>query len=203
MSNTVLVLLGAGIGAGGAVAAQVIASIFTARHDTKRFRWERQAKETEWANQKAERFLAQKQQLYSDYAVLVNRFLDYIGRNLGELPKPVTRPDAEELDRITASVEMIAPARLGMHASLVRSMMLNSADKSDDLSLTEDQADEVWQNAEASSRGCIDLMREDLTGEKRRFFFAKGDLDNLPPDKPPGRLPWWTRRKLKPAPKGG
>jgi hypothetical protein len=65
-------MVGAAIGAGGAVPAQIVASIFTARRETDRLKWDKQRQDTEWELQKDERFLALKQDLYANFAAVAS-----------------------------------------------------------------------------------------------------------------------------------
>jgi hypothetical protein len=64
------VLLGAAIGASGAVVAQVISALFTARREAARLAWEQEKEERNWKFREAERFLSMKQELYSRYISL-------------------------------------------------------------------------------------------------------------------------------------
>ena len=63
-------LLGAAIGAGGAVLAQVISAVFTARREATRLTWEQGKQEREWKLRDSDRFLTRKQELYSRYISL-------------------------------------------------------------------------------------------------------------------------------------
>ena len=114
MDTATVALLGAAIGAGGAVAAQSVASYFSSRHDTKRLNWERHTQETEWANQKAGRFLDQKREAYSNYAAMVDAYLAYIGKNMGETDIEGTPelPDITKFGNLLMTIELIAPESL-------------------------------------------------------------------------------------------
>ena len=64
------VLIGAALGAGGAVFAQVIAALFTARREAARLAWEQHKQERDWKLHESDRFLSLKQELYSRYISL-------------------------------------------------------------------------------------------------------------------------------------
>jgi hypothetical protein len=66
-SDAVPVIIGAAIGAGGAVIAQVTSAVFTARRETERLTWEKERQAREWKVRESERFLSHKQELYSRY----------------------------------------------------------------------------------------------------------------------------------------
>ena len=57
----------AALGAGGAVAAQVVAAIFTARRESKRLRWDQDRHTEEDALGRAKLFAAEKRELYGRY----------------------------------------------------------------------------------------------------------------------------------------
>lgn len=71
--TTLPVLIAAGIGAGGAVIAQVIAALFTARRETARLAWEKSKQEQDSKHRESDRLLAAKQALYSRYISLLYR----------------------------------------------------------------------------------------------------------------------------------
>ncbi|MGW7684883.1 hypothetical protein ACWGID_29355 [Kribbella sp. NPDC054772] len=73
MDATVVALIGAGIGAAGAVAGQVVAAVFTGRRESKKLEWEKQqAIERRQSEQKA-RFLDTKRVAYARYIQLCVR----------------------------------------------------------------------------------------------------------------------------------
>lgn len=72
-SDAVPVIVGAAIGAGGAVIAQVTSAVFTARRETARLEWEKQRQAREWKMREAERFMSLKQELYGRYISLTYR----------------------------------------------------------------------------------------------------------------------------------
>jgi hypothetical protein len=80
VSSAVPVVVGALIGAGGAVAAQIVASIFTAHREDRRLNWEQERQDRDWKIRGAERFLSVKQDIYSRYIHLANQFVLYADR---------------------------------------------------------------------------------------------------------------------------
>jgi hypothetical protein len=77
-SDAVPVIIGAGIGAGGAVIAQIISSVFNAKRERRQLDWETKRQERAWKMQQEERFLKLKQELYATVALTANNFLAYI-----------------------------------------------------------------------------------------------------------------------------
>ncbi len=115
VSDAVPVIVGAAIGAGGAVIAQVTSAVFTARRETARLAWDRQRQEREWKMQEGERFLNLKQELYASYAVLVDRFwvtadslVSYYDEKEPASQKPKI-PDSNELERLEHTIRLVAP----------------------------------------------------------------------------------------------
>ena len=71
--NALPILIGAAIGAGGAIISQVIAAIFTARREGARLMWEKAKQEHDWKLREEDRLLVAKQTLYSRYVSLLYR----------------------------------------------------------------------------------------------------------------------------------
>jgi hypothetical protein len=57
----------AALGAGGAIAAQVVAAAFTARRETRRLRWDQDRHKEESRRARAQQFAADKRELYGRY----------------------------------------------------------------------------------------------------------------------------------------
>ena len=113
-SDAVPVIIGAGIGAGGAVIAQIISSVFNAKRERRQLDWETKRQERAWEMQQEERFLKLKQELYATVALTANNFLAYIYYPIdypnSDPPEPrPSLPDLKEMLRIRSNVEIIAP----------------------------------------------------------------------------------------------
>ena len=71
MDPALVALLAAALGAGGAVAAQVIGGYFTARHETKRLAWEQQRAAEQDQQAQAKRFFDVKREKYATFLLVV------------------------------------------------------------------------------------------------------------------------------------
>jgi hypothetical protein len=138
-SDTVPVIVGAAIGAGGAVIAQVTSAVFTARRETARLIWEKERQAREWKMREDERFLHLKQELYASYAVLAHRFwitaenlVDYHDEKQPESQKP-EMPDWNELERLESTVRLLAPKEVSEAVADNYSKVLEAVECADNL----------------------------------------------------------------------
>jgi len=90
MDQTMAGLVGAAIGAGGAVAAQIVSSTFSQRSDSKRFGWEQRQAERRERLARTESFGEKRRELFAEYLALHSSF-----RTTRLLRYPV-RPSEEE-----------------------------------------------------------------------------------------------------------
>jgi hypothetical protein len=120
-NETAAALIGAGIGAGGAVLAQVVASIFTGRRDTERLRWEQARQDREERLRREERFIELKRELYGRYLTMVNKIWDFVVT----VPRDKSAiPDMLELQRIQTDLDLIAPGDLAKKTREARLMLI-------------------------------------------------------------------------------
>ena len=110
-SSAVPIAVGALIGAGGAVAAQIVASIFTAHREDRRLNWEKERQDRDWKMRRAERFLSVKQDIYSRYIHLAYRFISYADRLRKERVEDDTAKaeplEWDELSRLRWSIVLL------------------------------------------------------------------------------------------------
>lgn len=66
-SDVAPVLIGAAIGAAGAITAQFTAASYTGRRERARLEWEKKRQERDWKMRQDERFLNLKRELYSEF----------------------------------------------------------------------------------------------------------------------------------------
>ena len=195
-SDAVPVLIGAAIGAGGAVLAQITAQVFSGRRDTRRLGWEQDRQDREWEIRRAERFLDLKRELYSAYLTQADEFVSFISRadDPPGLPRPEL-PDPGEIRRLRANIRLIAPrdvylkvdmAALGLIGAV---WTLSSASTDPDREEGRKQGAEARQALTAAERA----MRADLRGEEEGYFGGRPG-PKVPPDPPPGRLMQRWRR---------
>ena len=114
MSDTVPVIVGAAIGAGGAIIGQIAASMFTARRERARLAWEQERQQRDWDIRDTERFFGLRHELYAAYYGACRQAIDYVYQEDNpELPppfgRPIAQPDGEELDRLRSSIALVAP----------------------------------------------------------------------------------------------
>jgi hypothetical protein len=171
------VVIGAAIGASGAVVAQVIAAMFTARRETSRLRWEQERQAREWKIKESERFLELKQQLYTRLLsmsynpvmdVLALTRTEYIGKPGWQQSVPeYVGAFQEEIDRLRWNIRLV-----GSHVVSERVEVFNA-------SLLVALSEAAWGNrnsierrhefAELALRAWQDLsnvMRSDLAGDE-------------------------------------
>ena len=113
MSDTVPVIVGAAIGAGGAIIGQITASMFTARRERARLAWEQERQQRDWDIRDTERFFGLRHELYAAYYGGCQA-IDYVYQEDNpESPppfgRPIAQPDGEELDRLRSSIALVAP----------------------------------------------------------------------------------------------
>jgi hypothetical protein len=199
-SDAVPVIIGAAIGASGAVLAQITVSIFNGRRESRRLRWEKDRQEREWELRRAERFLDLKRELYSDFIAHADEAVLFIAwtDELGAPPRP-EEPDIGKLERIQANIKLIAPRDVSIRvekagARLSREVWALNPDYEP---RGPDKDKEQFAAANRALAEAERVMRADLRGEEDRAFGAR--LEQVPPDRPPAHLlPWW-RRAIRPA----
>lgn len=167
-TDTVGLIIAGAIGAGGAVTAQIIASVVTGLKDTKRFNWEREKQEREWKNHEREQFLAHKQQLYAEYLVVAEALIEsaHYKVEYGKRPDDEVLTKMRRLGNLRSNISLIAPERV--RDTLVEShdelMKVLPEARKDHLSTEQrreavTKAMDAWWNANRA-------MRADLLGEE-------------------------------------
>jgi hypothetical protein len=95
------------------VTAQIVASIFTVHREDRRLLWERERQDRDWEIRDAERFLSVKQDIYSQYVHLANRFVLYADWLRKERLKGNTAEveplEWDELSRLRWNIMLLAP----------------------------------------------------------------------------------------------
>jgi hypothetical protein len=166
-SDAVPVVIGAVIGASGAVLAQASSAVFTARRESARLKWEQQRQDRDWKIREEERFLSHRQELYSRYLQLAHDFLNYIDdaiRTPGQLPE---RPDQAELTRLRWSValvtdESVADAAGAVVSDILLAMFMTHANKQKDRERYAERAREGFFRV-------FSAMHKDLYGDQARL----------------------------------
>lgn len=170
------VIVGAAIGAGGAVIAQVTSAVFTARRETARLQWEKQRQVREWKMREAERFMTSKQELYSRYlAVTYKPIMTLVlltKREYNESPDwekllpPYTDEFEAELNVLRSNMKLLAPPvvheRLEYAHGIMVAAMLKIAINDSSLEWRHTVADDAlraWQQLS-------NVMHVDLRGDE-------------------------------------
>jgi hypothetical protein len=174
-SDTGALVAAAAIGAGGAVSAQVISAVVTARKATKQFNWERYKQERDWKMREDERFLSLKQELYSNYDLQITNFLTYIDRLINPLPgldEPQS-PDFLALQRLKSNIDLVAAEEVWRPVDMAY-VSVDGAVSSARSHRTsyENRKEEAAQGTKAWLRA-LEAMRADLRGELRKFNAAE------------------------------
>jgi hypothetical protein len=167
VSDAVPVIIGAAIGAGGAVIAQVISSAFTAKREHKQLDWETKRQEREWEMRQEERFLKLKQELYSSLTFTANNFLTYIYYAVdfanSDPPEPrPSLPDLREMLRIRSNVEIIAHEEVQRPVREALVKLIEARDASDSPSLSRERIKKEAEEAESKWMKAYRAMRVDL-----------------------------------------
>lgn len=204
-SDAVPVIIAAAIGAGGAVIAQVTTAVFTARRENARLTWEQERQAQEWGLRKAERFLTLKQELYSNYALLINNCLGYINERVGipsiPLPSGEKRdfPDLTELERIKSNIDLIASDEVSRPVGMCYGAVVGAAYSASISGFSAekhkkdaDEGIEAWWKA-------YHAMRADLLGDEealQRAIEIHGRRRKAPDAEAPTKQPRW--RSVRP-----
>jgi len=173
-SDAVPVIIGAAIGAGGAVIAQVVSSLFTARRERGQFDWEKKRQEREWEMRKEERFLRLKQEAYSDIMLMANTFLTYIyyavdyAHSEPDEPRPAV-PNLQEMLRLRSNIEIIAPKEVSEPVRTAVVKLIETKDVSDSPHLSLERIAKEANEAESKWREAYRAMRADLYGGEEHF----------------------------------
>jgi hypothetical protein len=166
-SDAIPVIIGAAIGAGGAVLAQATASFFSSRHDRTRLAWERQRQEREWEIRSEERFLAEKQQLYSEFASLASHLVAYARAIVrDESPFRQPNPDTAEFRRVVAVIRMLAPGPVSAQVEWAAADIETAAYMADLDAAIDDDKEVALEDAEKAWREAFNVLKADLLGGK-------------------------------------
>lgn len=134
MANEWVVLLAALTGAGGAIFAQVVASVFASRRDGKRLEWEVATHEREWDRQQTERFRDIKRGLYSRFLGLTYDAITNTSTKLNEerRTKKYQSLDTnyseheDELNDLRWNIKLVAPVEVFTSIELVNTLAILS-----------------------------------------------------------------------------
>ena len=173
---TLPILLAAAIGAGGAVVAQVIAALFTARREAARLEWEKSKQEHDWKLRETDRLLAAKQALYSRYISLLYRpVMDTVQLTRKEYASEVNWHDlvpayvgslADEIDDLRWNVRLVGSPIVAERVEFSNAALLvavSEAGRPDRTSL--EKRREFAERALAAWRQVSEAMRADLRGD--------------------------------------
>ena len=204
-SDAVPVIVGAAIGAGGAVIAQITAAVFTARRERRQLDWDKERQAREWKMREDERFLSLKQDLYTSYSVLTDQFwmaadklVSYDGKDGSEKPKI---PDWNELERLERNIQLIGPSEVSDAATDCYAKLLEAVESGENR--YKDKSKETkGRNARKALEAWWTMnraMRADLHGPQGHFGIKPGTRVDLPPDPKPAHAHarWQTRSRLR------
>ncbi len=197
-SDAVPVIVGAAIGAGGAVIAQITSAVFTSRRERRQLDWNKERQAREWKMREDERFLSLKQELYTSYSVLANQFwatadslTSYDGKDESEKPKI---PDWDELERLERNIQLIAPEEVSGPTTDCFAKLLEAVESGENKYKDKSQATKQKAAHKALEAWWImnRAMRADLHGPQGHFTKKPSTNVDLPSDpKPAHVLPWW------------
>ncbi|MEU7712960.1 hypothetical protein ACIA8B_13495 [Micromonospora chalcea] len=212
MSGTTLwiSLLGAAIGAGGAVAAQIVAASFTARRENERLAWEKDKQQQEWRLRRAEQFLDTKRELYSRYIGLLynptmalvelthREYADVEGWHQ-RVPKYVG-PLGDEIDRLRWDIRLLGSPVVYERVEFSNASLLvaiSEAGRPDRSSL--EKRHDLAKGATRAWQDVSNVMRFDLQGDEQALARRSAQIRerrrgpaSVPPDEAPARSRRWT-----------
>lgn len=196
-SDTGPPIAGAAIGAGGAVLAQTVSAIFTARRESARLKWEMQRQDAEWELRKDERFLAVRRELYVSFSAVADRLLGFINEllareELSDEHRQQQVPEMLELDRLQSSIALVAPREVEQEVRKCNLNVMRAIDllashqraPDDERAALARDAHDAWWAAQWA-------MRDDLQGTQE-YFQREKEVPPSSPDPPPrhfGRHP--------------
>ena len=205
------VIIGAAIGAGGAVIAQVTSAVFTARRETERLKWERERQARDWKLRKSERFMSLKQELYSRYlsitykpimalSLLTNR--EYNDKPDWQKTLPRFKGSFEaDLNALRSNIRLLAPPKVADRVEYAHALMLVAMLKAaiNDSSLEwrhklADDSLRAWQQLS-------DLMRADLRGDEEALLQLHEEM-TYPHERPAQHKHDKAEAQFDPAPEG-
>jgi hypothetical protein len=207
ISEAVVGIIGAAIGAGGAVIAQVTTGAFTSRRERVRLNWEVAKQEREWGLHTEERFLSVKQELYVGYALICNGFLSYIyllTEHSDDEPSEKRRlekqreafPDVSGLERLRQTIELMAPKGVYEYVDKSSATLIKVANA---VAVPGASISERRKLNSQAIRECMemrDAMRADLQGVEDRLRQAKAKDVDASAGTTPTHHHWWQRADL-------
>ncbi|MHA6628351.1 hypothetical protein ACU61A_23180 [Pseudonocardia sichuanensis] len=174
--TTLPILIGAAIGAGGAIFAQVIAALFTARREAARLAWDKSKQDRDWKLRDADRLLAAKQTLYSRYISLLYRpVMDTVQLtrkeyattpNWHDLVPAYVGPLADEIDDLRWNIRLVGSPVVAERVEYSNAALLvavSEAGRPDRSSL--DKRHELAARALTAWRQVSEAMRADIRGD--------------------------------------
>ena len=167
-------LIGAGIGAGGAVFAQIISASFTARRENSRLLWEKEKHDRELSMRESERFVSLKQELYSRYISLtydpINKIMRETDREYVDEPDWQERMPQynEELTDLRSNIRLVGPPVVYERVEYSHAAMLGAMFTA--MSPTQYSLEKRRKNAQDALRAwqqVSNAMRADLRGDEK------------------------------------
>lgn len=200
----------AAIGAGGAVAAQIISSVVTGRRDTKRFDWERQRQERDWKIHESDRFMTHKQELYSRYlSITYDPIMDTVqltrqeyadGPDWHQLVPEYVGPLQTEIDKLRWDIRLVGSPTVAERVEFSNASLLIAISEAGWPSRhTIERRHEFADNALRAWQQVSDAMRADLRGDDaglRRLaeqFYSRRRITTAPEP----TLPWLRRTVMR------
>jgi hypothetical protein len=163
------------IGAGGAIAAQVAANIFTGRRERTRLSWEQERQREEWKLRADERFLAQKRDLYTGFNQQADRLLLWVTADFvppDALRAPLGPPDLAELGRLEANISLIAPIFVSDAVNKAYYELTNAHDCAESEHVSRVRLEEITSDAGDALAEAHRVMRGDLLGTENTLRTA-------------------------------
>jgi hypothetical protein len=207
-SDAVPVIVGAAIGAGGAVFAQITASIFTARRESARLEWEQERQNRDWKMRESDRFMIHKQELYSRYLSITYRpvmdTMELTRREYADQPDwhrlipEYVGPLQEEIDSLRWNIRLLGGPTVFERVEFSNASLLiaiSEAGRPDRHTI--ERRHEFADNALRAWQQVSDAMRADLRGDEealrllaKRFYGTKHKAIDSEAQSST-KQPWW------------
>lgn len=193
-SDTATLIIVGVIGAGGAIVAQIIASIVTSRRDKQRFDWERDRQNYDWKMHERERFLDLKRDLYSSLSFEVGKLMDYTkARNYADLRENMAPVSLEDIRKLQWNIVLLAPEALAKSVSGSVTGLVNAYETAGLEHVGHDRMVEIADEAEREWWKSYTLLREDLLVAESRPVTVTLPTPGAPPPRPAGAVTSWPK----------
>jgi hypothetical protein len=205
-SDALPVIIGAAIGAGGAVIAQITSAVFTSRRETARLTWEKERQAHEWKLREAERFMSIKQELYSRYISLTYRPImetmeltrkEYATQpDWHKLVPEYVGPLQDEIDNLRWNIRLLGSPVVAdcvevSNVTILTAILEAGWPTGHTIERRHEDADRALRAWQEVSKAMHADLRGDEEALKRMAVEIYGKRRKIPDAEAPTKQPWW------------